>query len=197
MKRKLVILVTLAAFFVFGATMVRALLYAPESEVPAPGMAEDAPIEDVPESSHPDRLIIPRLDIDTDIQYVGVTASGNMGVPSNFTDVGWYKYGTVPGQRGSAVIDGHVDNGLGLAGVFKHLEDLDVGDDVFIETKGGSRLRFVVTEVATYGYKEVPGDMLFERADARRLNLITCGGSWIKAEKTYDERVVVYTVLVP
>lgn len=197
MKRKAIITITLIAFFICGATAVRAFWTPGGSEVPAPGLAEDAPINDVSEAAQPDRLTIPEIGVDADIQYVGITAGGNMGVPSNFTDVGWYKYGTVPGQLGSAVIDGHVDNAIGLDGVFKNLEKLRVGDEVFVETKGGRKLRFVVTEVTTYGYKEVPNDRLFSRTDARRLNLITCGGSWIKTEKTYDERVVVYTVLVP
>lgn len=195
MKRTLVFLITLGAFFVFGATLVRALYYAPESEVPVP--IESAPVEEVSEGGQPARLSIPSIEVDAEVQYVGITKAGNMGVPSNYTDVGWYKYGTVPGQRGSAVIDGHVDNGLGLPGVFKDLKTLKVGDSVYVETKNGTKIRFIVVKVATYGYKDVPNDLLFERNDARRLNLITCSGSWVRSEKTYDERVVVYTVLAP
>lgn len=197
MKRTLVIIITLIAFAVFGATLVHALWYAPESEVPVPGLADVAPISAVPPDDQPSRLTVPSLEIDADIQYVGITKAGNMGVPSNYSDVGWYRYGPVPGQRGSAVIDGHVDNALGLAGVFKNLGAIQVGESVYVETKGGEKLRFIVTEVVTYGYKEVPVELLFNRKDARRLNLITCGGSWIQTEKTYDQRTVVYTVLAP
>lgn len=195
MKRKLVLLVTLAALFVFGATLVRAFFYAPDSEVTAPQAGGSASIDETPEANQPARLVVPSRGIDAHIQYVGVGKSGNMAVPTNFQDVGWYRYGTVPGQIGSAVIDGHVDNALGLPGVFKDLGKLKEGESVYIETKGGSRIRFVVTGIETYGYKEVPAQLLFGRADARRLNLITCGGSWIKTDKTYSERIVVYTEL--
>ncbi|TSC62778.1 MAG: peptidase C60 sortase A and B [Parcubacteria group bacterium Athens0416_74] len=197
MKRKLVFLITLIALVAFGATLVRATWYAPESEVPVPSPEESALLGSVSTTSQPARLTVPSLEIDADIQYVGVTKDGNMGVPSNFSDVGWYKYGTIPGRYGSAVIDGHVDNAIGLAGVFKKLDSIQVGESVYVQTKGGEKLRFIVTEVVTYGYKDVPVETLFNRKDARRLNLITCGGSWIQTEKTYDERTVVYTVLAP
>jgi len=187
--------VTALALVVFASTLVQALWYAPESSTYVPDGSRTG-ARTVPPSEQPDRLIIPALNIDAPIQYVGITKKGNMGVPSNFSDVAWYKYGTVPGQIGSAVIDGHVDNGLALPGVFKHLDELRVGDDVIVETKQGRKLRFVVTDIESYNYKDVPGEVLFGRADTSRLNLVTCGGSWIRTEKTYDQRLVVYTVLV-
>lgn len=196
MNRKIILIITLVAFFIFGATFVRAFLYMPESEVPAPALEGEAPIREVAEADQPARLIIPSLEIDAHIQYVGVGASGNMAVPNNYTDVGWYRYGPVPGQRGSAVIDGHVDNAVGLAGVFKDLGKIMPGASVFIETNNGSLIEFRVEDVVTYGYKDVPNELLFGRADKSRLNLITCAGSWIGSEETYDERVVVYTTLV-
>lgn len=196
MKRNIILAITLLAFFLFGATLVRALFWAPESELPVPA-AQDAPIHAVGEGDQPARLRIPQLEVNAKIQYVGVAASGNMAVPTNFRDVGWYRYGTVPGQVGSAVIDGHVDNALGLPGVFKDLHRLRKGDRIYVQTKSGDELEFVVQDVKTYGYKDVPADLLFGRTDAPRLNLITCGGSWVQAERTYDERVVVYTVRAP
>ena len=197
MKRKLVFLITLVALVAFGGTLVSATWYAPESEVLVPLFEEGTSIDRVSTTSQPARLIVPSLEVDADIQYVGVTKDGNMGVPSNFADVGWYKYGTIPGRQGSAVIDGHVDNAIGLAGVFKNLSTMKVGESVYVQTKGGEKLRFIVTDVVTDGYKDVPVETLFNRKDARRLNLVTCGGSWIQTEKTYDERTVVYTVLAP
>lgn len=197
MKRTIVLIITLLAMLLFGATLARAVLYVPDSEVAAPEQEANAPIQEVTEEDQPARLIIPSLGVDTHVQYVGITAAGNMAVPSNFTDVGWYRYGTVPGQRGSAVVAGHVDNAIGLAGVFKRLEELDVGAEVFVETKGGERLRFLVTDAETYGYRDVPVERVFNQGDARRLNLVTCGGSWIQSERSYDERLVVYTVLAP
>jgi sortase A len=179
---------------VFSVTLVRATLYAPEKSDYSLTGKPHATIS-VPKEN-PMRLRIPSLKIDAKVQYVGVNAKGNMGVPSNFTDVAWYQDGTVPGQVGSAVIDGHVDNGLGLDGVFKRLAEVRVGDDVYVETKEGKKLHFVVSDIQNYPFQSVPNDKVFAAKDAQRLNLITCEGAWIAGEKTYDHRLVVYTTLV-
>ena len=196
MKRILVGSVTLVAVFVFAATLAHALYYAPDSELTIPAsIVSETPAAQTPPEEQPARLQIPALNIDAAIQYVGVTTKGAMGVPNNFTDVAWYKYGTVPGQVGSAVIDGHVDNGLALDGVFKHLSDIKVGDDVYVITKEGTKIHFKVEQIDSYPYKEVPTTRLFNQKDASRLNLVTCTGSWVSGDKTYDQRLVLDTVL--
>lgn len=185
---------TALAVAVFATTAVHAFLYAPEAEAPAPGLQANAPLNKTANADRPDRLLIPALDINAAVLEVGITPGGKMAVPPNFTDVGWYKYGTVPGTKGSAVIAGHVDNGVGLDGVFKHVSELKVGDDLYIITRGDARVHFVVSEIAVYPYDAVPTDLLFNRADEVRLNLITCDGTWIKGAKTYDHRLVVYAI---
>jgi len=192
-KRKIAWAIMLGAAGVFTATFVHAYWYVPEMQIVPP---EDVLIVDVSPEELPARIRIPALEIDTKVQHVTVNSTGNMASPSNFTDVGWYKPGTVPGQRGSAVIAGHLDNGLSLPGVFKHLDQVKVGDDIYIVTEGGRELHFRVEETVAYPYKEVPLERLFNRSDKPRLNLVTCVGDWVKAEKTYDQRLVVYAVLV-
>lgn len=191
--RGIVFVITIAAALIFVGTLVHALWFSPEGDLPVPG--SQTLERSLPPSEDPSRLKIPSLGIDAKVQQTGVNSKGNMGVPTNYTDVAWYKDGTVPGQRGSAVVDGHVDNGLALAGVFKHLSELKKGDDVYVITKTGRSLHFVVEEVVLYPYKNVPLERLFMRADNARLNLVTCDGAWVKSEKTYDQRLVVYTVL--
>lgn len=180
---------------VFTSTAVHAVYYAPQTEVASPALEAIAPSQKVSPSDKPARLQIPTLNIDAPVLDVGLGVTGNMAVPPNFTDVGWYKYGPVPGQKGSAVIDGHVDNGLSLAGVFKHLNELSVGDDVYVVTTSGKRLHFVVGDVELYPYQSVPTDEVFGQTDGQRLNLITCDGIWVESGKTYDHRLVVYTKL--
>lgn len=182
---------------VFSWTLVHATLFAPDAEVDNPTLAASAPIAHAPSASLPARLMIPSLHIDAAVQQVGLRADKSMGIPSNFSDVAWYKYGIIPGQVGSAAIDGHVDNGLSLPGVFKHLGDLKIGDDVYVQQEGGAKIHFVVDDIQSYPYKNVPTDYIFNRSDAARLTLITCEGTWVKADKTYDQRLVVYTKLVP
>jgi sortase A len=145
----------------------------------------------------PVRLIIPTINVKAKVQYVGLNSKGNMGTPNNFSDVAWYKSGTLPGNTGSAVMAGHVDNGLALAGVFKHLKELRPGDSVYVEKKDGTELHFVVESVKSYPYSEIPAAEVFGlNDDGKHLNLITCIGSWMTDQKTYSERLVVYTRLV-
>ncbi len=196
-KRQAAIAATIVAVGIFSWTLVHATLFAPDTEINAPGLAANAPAAHAPSSALPSRLSIPVLHIDAFVQKAGIKSDGSVGTPNNFTDVAWYKYGTIPGQVGSAVIDGHVDNGLGLAGVFKHLVDIKVGDDVYLEQQDGNKLHFVVTDIESYPYKAAPTEEIFTQNDVARLNLITCEGVWVGSARTYDHRLVVFTKLVP
>lgn len=187
---------------IFAGTMRRATSYSREKEMPVQrtgfsSISTSTVISlDIGLTSLPVRIRIPKIAVDAAVEEVGITFKGNMSTPKKLADTGWYKYGTLPGTLGSAVIDGHVDNGFGLPGVFADLKKLQVGDDVYVDTKDSAPLHFVVTEVQTYYYKDVPLDLLFLRKDGAYLNLITCDGNWIPYEKTDDHRVVVYTKLV-
>ncbi len=180
---------------VLTGTAVRAFYYAPETEVALSRSIEVSHLEKIDDLSAPVRLRIPRLGIKAAVQYVGVNEKGNMAAPTNFADVGWYKYGPLPGQSGAAVIDGHVNNGLGLPGVFERLNELAVGDEVVVETKDGRGINFSVKEKKIYPYGEVPLELVFDKAGAAKLNLITCVGDFLSRDRTYDQRLVVFTEL--
>lgn len=182
-----------AALAVFAWTLFNSVWYFAQTTGPAPVNAIETPVAT---SSLPSLLIIPALSINAHVQDLGINSIGNMQAPDNFVDVGWYKYGTVPGYIGSAVIDGHVDNGLGLAGVFLNLDKIQQGDDVYVQTIGGTVLHFVVQNVVAYPYQNVPTDLVFAQNDAARLNLITCDGTWVNGQDTYNERLVVFTTYV-
>lgn len=192
-KTSIALLVTLIAGGVFIFTLVSALV--------APVNSEDLEMEAtvvttqplVGPNELPERLVIPSLSLDAYVQHVGVTKNNAMAIPTNFKDVAWYKLGAVPGQPGNAVINGHLDNGLALAAVFKELHTLVPGDSVYVVTEGGTRLQFVVEALQYYPYDEVPMEEIVQNLDIARLTLITCSGSWLKNLKTYDERLVVYT----
>ena len=145
--------------------------------------------------SYPARLSIPAIGIDAAIQKVGLTAKGAIASPTNFTDAGWYKFSTLPGKQGSAILDGHVDNGLGLSGIFKHLSDVQKGEDIYVTTGNGTKLDFVVTSVDSYDYQHVPLETIMQLDDSARISLITCEGSWVSDQRTYNERLVVSAVL--
>jgi len=142
-------------------------------------------------NSIPVRLVIPSLNIDARIVEVGINPNGNMGTPAKFSDVGWYKHGTLPGNMGSAVMAGHIDNGLSLAGVFKNLKTIKVGDRMTVTRVDGSSEDFIVIKIDTYGYRSAPAEEIFNQNDDSYVKLITCVGKWTAGDKTYDERLVV------
>jgi len=142
-------------------------------------------------SEYPVRLVIPSIGLDAPIEYVGVNAKGEMDVPAgNSGNVGWYKYGTVPGRVGSAVIDAHV------YAAFANLKDVKVLGDVYVITAGGESLHFKVAERVVHRLSDMSAEHLFNRADTKRLNLITCAGQYISSMETYDHRLVLYAELV-
>ena len=138
----------------------------------------------------PVRLIIPAINVNATIQHVGVSPKGEMEVPSNIVDVGWFKFGPRPGERGSAVIAGHLDGKNGEAGVFINLYKLKKGDKLYIEDSKGTSITFVVQESRTYdpGY----ADDVFSGNNSAYLNLITCDGVWDGVKKSYSKRLVVF-----
>ena len=145
----------------------------------------------ITDSRYPARVIIPAININAPIQRVGVTATNAMAVPSGASNrVGWYEYGTIPGEVGSAVLDAHV------FAEFANLRYLKPGNDIYIMTEGGTTLHFVVMAAKTYPLAALDPHTLFGQNDARRLNLITCAGELTPDHSTYDHRLVVYAELV-
>ena len=146
----------------------------------------------------PVRLIIPAIGVNANIQSIGLfwNGDGEMGIPTNFTDVAWYNGGPRPGMPGSAVIDGHFDGRNVKEAVFYNLGNLKPGDMVDVVDASGTTWQFQVTRIADYAYNATTTDIFTSDDSAAHLNLITCAGDWIKSQNVYDERVVVFTQLV-
>jgi sortase A len=146
----------------------------------------------------PDRLKIPVINIDTKIQHVGLVSdgSGEMDVPSNFTEVGWYQHGVRPGMSGSAVIAGHLNGKNVSRAVFYDLDKLEIGDEIIILDTNQNELVFQVLKIESYPFEAPTTEVFLNDDGQKRLNLITCGGEWLSEDKSYDKRTVVFTELI-
>lgn len=143
--------------------------------------------------AEPDRLIIPKINIDAHVKSVGVDANGDMATPGNPTDVAWYKLGPHPGMLGSAVIDGHLNTRYVKQAVFYNLKQLQPGDEVQIRTVDGQMVVFKVTRVQDYA-EDAPTEEIFNaKGSVPYLNLISCAGDWDPVKKIYNNRIVVFT----
>jgi LPXTG-site transpeptidase (sortase) family protein len=143
-------------------------------------------------------LVIPAIGVNAPIEPVGRLPGGEMAVPlkRQWDGVGWYQYGPLPGEQGSAVIDGHLDRPGGSPAIFWRLHDLHVGDIVMVVETGGQMQRFRVTQMVAYHPANAPLRRIFKKDSGKFLNLITCAGTWIPSIHQTTLRLVVYTVLV-
>lgn len=140
----------------------------------------------------PWRLEISDINLDAAIQEVGLTKNGDMGVPSNYTDVGWLKTGPKPGEPGNAVMGGHLNSGINKSAVFENLHKLKPGDIVTVKDHDRQQ-HFKVTATQSYNVSSAPLEKIFGATQETHLNLITCDGTWDKAKKDYNQRLVVFT----
>ncbi|OYD59846.1 hypothetical protein CGZ90_06630 [Fictibacillus aquaticus] len=142
----------------------------------------------------PVSIEIPAIGVDAPVENVGELENGQMGVPENIDGVGWFEPGTKPGDRGNAVMAGHVDSKTGPA-VFYKLDKLKPGDEVILKDKSDTVRTFVVTGKKSFPRKKAPVEDIFGFSYQSNLNLITCTGEFNRKARTHEERLVVYTEL--
>jgi len=149
-------------------------------------------------NAYPVRLIIPAIEVNAPIENVGIQANGEMGTPvqHKWNGVGWFVAGTLPGQQGSTVMDGHLDDDHGAPAVFWNLSKLRAGDSVVVMDSDNKTQRFHVIRMASYAYNQAPLQEIFGNGGGKYLNLITCAGSWSYDQQQFQQRLVVYTELM-
>ena len=108
---------------------------------------------------------------------------------------GWYRYGPTPGQRGPAVILGHVDSLTGIS-VFYDLKDLHAGDRVYVTLADAKVATFSVDGVQKVAKDAFPTASIYGKAGYPSLRLITCGGPFDKASGHYVDNIIVYAHLI-
>lgn len=149
----------------------------------------------VQEVGLPAKVSIPSIDVSSEVEFVGLDEKKNMDVPKDAANIGWYNLGPKPGEMGSAVMAGHLDDPNGDPAVFWDLKKLEAGDKIKVTDESGVTQTFEVTRVETYPFDEFPLKEVFADSSGIYLNLITCEGSFDKATKNYSERTVVYSEL--
>ncbi len=125
---------------------------------------------------------------------LGLNADGTVQVPSTTVQPGWYRLGPTPGQVGSAVILGHVDNHLG-PGVFFQLRTLAAGDQIEVGLTDGTTAQFTVDAVAMYSKQQFPAQRIYGSHGSSELQLVTCGGVFDHQTGSYLSNIVVYSSL--
>lgn len=142
----------------------------------------------------PVSLKIPIVNVDAAIEYVSLTSSGAVGVPKGVSNVAWFNLGPRPGEKGNSIIVGHFGwYKDGMPAVFNNISKLKPGNKLYVQDSKGATITFLVREIKIFDSNE-DASGVFNLDDGKaHLNLITCEGIWDKTQKTYSNRLVVFT----
>lgn len=156
-----------------------------------------APVSVVPPlgRSEPTRIRIPAVRLDAPVTGLGLDAAGHVQSPPE-TDrnlAGWYRGGAAPGERGTAILAGHVDLADGPA-VFYRLGALRRGDRVEVVRADGASAVYQLYAIEVHDRQDFPDRRVYGQAADAQLRVITCGGSYSE-EHGYTGNVVAYGFL--
>ena len=167
----------------------------------------------------PLQLLIPSIEVSTQVLGVGVTSGAVMDAPEGpvgdpvWEEAFWYRGSAVPGAISTALIAGHIDGPRGTAGVFGRIGQLQPGDRIIVrDTRTRLEVRFAVTGSTSftlaqttdpavlkriYGVGPVVGTTPQRSTDGlAHLTLITCSGTFQNGLGTHDHRLAVFATRV-
>ncbi|MCO5971456.1 class F sortase [Actinoallomurus soli] len=144
--------------------------------------------------SIPLRVDIPRVGIHSRLLRLGLEHDGSLAVPplSRAQLAGWYDKSPTPGERGPAVLVGHVDTKKGPA-VFYGLARLHPGDKVEVTRADDTVAIFAVDSVERASKKHFPTQRVYGPLKFAGLRLITCGGDF--DGHSYKDNTIVFAHL--
>jgi hypothetical protein len=146
--------------------------------------------------SLPDRVRLPAIQVDAPVIPVGLDAQGWVAAPppEDPNLAGWFTGGVSPGEKGTAVVVGHVDNQQGPA-VFYGLGALKKGNLVEIARKDQKTAVFEIYGIEVFEKNNFPGDRVYGSKGSPELRVITCGGGFSQ-QNGYDGNVVAFARLI-
>lgn len=185
---------------------------------PLPVSSPPAPAPVVATVAEPTSVRVPTIGVSSTLTRTGMDeATHVLEVPpvTQPAQASWFAGGGRPGEAGyPAIVLGHVSGrppgaSHSVPGVFARLAELGRGDGVFVDRADGTVARFVVDHVERYCKTE--SDVIAKRCEGPvfdeaavygdtptpTLRLITCGGEYDAAERSYLKNIVVFAVLVP
>ncbi|MGH3942338.1 MAG: class F sortase [Pseudonocardiaceae bacterium] len=148
-------------------------------------LAESAPLS----------VQIPAIGLATDrLIDLGLAEDRTLEVPGDAGTAGWFTLSPTPGELGPSVLAGHV-NYKSVPGVFSRLHEMHPGDTITIDRADGTSAVFTTYQVDLYPKSDFPTEQVYGNTDQPELRLITCGGSFDPAARSYRDNVVVFAKL--
>ncbi|MFI1678010.1 MULTISPECIES: class F sortase [unclassified Streptomyces] len=143
-----------------------------------------------------ERVRIKGIRVDAPIMQVGLDPEGWVDAPppEDPNLAGWFTGAVSPGEKGTAVVVGHVDNQRGPA-VFYGLGSLKKGNHIEVGRADKKTAIFEVYGIEVFDKNKFPGKRVYGNGGTPELRVITCGGGFSK-QSGYDGNVVVFARLV-
>ncbi len=131
------------------------------------------------------RLKLPRFEVDSKVEAIGLLPGNQLDTPHNPLDSGWYEIYDKPGFRGNSVFSAHVDYFPNIRGPFYNLFKAEPNDDVVVIMEDGTEYRYRVIRKKRYDVNTIPmGELIWppdKPVTAEWITLITCGGRFQSA----------------
>jgi len=142
----------------------------------------------------PVSLSVPAIGVTSDLLRLGLNDDGSVEVPPLGPDdqAGWYERGPAPGATGPALILGHVDSAAAGPGVFFELGAVQPGDEIEVGRADGTVAVFAVDRVERHPKDDFPTIAVYGNTPDAQLRLITCGGAFDSAARSYEDNIIVF-----
>lgn len=170
-------------------------------ESASPAQAQDNNAIPIPpavmHNSRPVSVSIPDISTESILIDLGLNSDGTVEVPPGEpgSPAGWYHGSPTPGERGPAVLLGHVNATDGGPGVFSELRELGEGDVINVTREDGSIAAFRVVAGEQYSKDSFPSNLVYGDTPGSELRLITCDGHNFFTG-AYEDNYVVYAKLI-
>jgi sortase (surface protein transpeptidase) len=189
------ILAVAVAALTFGEAGPRDSMRGPAHTSPAErsaGLTIKAPPREMPRPVH---IVIPAIGVSARIVRLGLNPDRTLEVPKNLADTGWFTEGPEPGERGAAVVVGHVAS-LGGSGVFYRLRDVRPGDVIRIRLRDGEIVRYRARSMLVVPKTAFPTRRVYAQTPRPTLRLITCSGTMDASSGHHPDNRIVFASLL-
>jgi sortase (surface protein transpeptidase) len=144
----------------------------------------------------PVRISIRAIGVDARVIRLGLNPDRTIQVPKNLADAGWFEPGPEPGERGAAVVVGHLESRSG-PGVFYRLRELPVGGVIEIQLQDGTTVRFVARSMIRVPKSRFPTKLVYTRTKEPTLRLVTCAGPLNWSTGHHQDNYIVFATIAP
>jgi LPXTG-site transpeptidase (sortase) family protein len=191
----IVALAATAAALVLGRRASSESPRVPVSSSPAPPRVRSMASIPWRQMPRPVHIVIPAIGVSARIVPLGLRADRTLEVPKNLVNAGWFTGGPEPGERGAAVVVGHVDS-VSRPGVFFRLRDLRHGDVIRIRLLDGTIVRYRAVSAIVVQKTSFPTKRVYAPTPRPTLRLVTCSGALDPSTGSHIENRIVFASLL-